>query len=70
MKLLSEAARNMGFALAPGQLKKFEFYYRELTVWNQRFNLTAVTDYEHVQIRHFLDSLSCLLAVGSCQGGR
>jgi 16S rRNA (guanine527-N7)-methyltransferase len=70
MKLLSEAARNMGFALAPGQLKKFEFYYKELTAWNRRFNLTAVTDYEHVQIRHFLDSLSCLLAVGNCQGGR
>jgi 16S rRNA (guanine527-N7)-methyltransferase len=29
--------------------------------WNQRFNLTAVTDYEQVQVRHFADSLTCLL---------
>jgi len=34
-----------------------------LLEWNQRFNLTAVTDPEQVQIRHFLDSLSCLLAL-------
>ncbi len=70
MKSLSEAARNMGFALALAHQRMFQTYYEELIAWNQRFNLTAVTDYEHVQIRHFLDSLSCLLAVGSSKGGR
>jgi 16S rRNA (guanine527-N7)-methyltransferase len=70
MDLLSEAARNMGFALTSAHLRTFQTYYEELSAWNQRFNLTAVTKYEHVQIRHFLDSLSCLLAVGSSKGGR
>ncbi len=65
MKLLSEAAHNMGFALKPAHLRTFQAYYEELITWNQRFNLTAVTDYDHVQIRHFLDSLSCLLAIGN-----
>jgi len=55
----------MGFALKPAHLRTFQAYYEELITWNQRFNLTAVTDYDHVQIRHFLDSLSCLLAIGS-----
>jgi len=30
--------------------------------WNEKFNLTAITDYDQVQIKHFLDSLTCLLA--------
>ena len=33
--------------------------------WNLRFNLTAVTGYEDVQRKHFLDSLSCILALPS-----
>ena len=31
--------------------------------WNQRINLTAITDYEEVQIKHFLDSLTVVLAL-------
>ena len=40
----------------------FLLYYQELVAWNEKFNLTAITEYEQVQIRHFLDSLSCLLS--------
>jgi len=70
MNLLSEAARNIGFSLTPTHLQTFQTYYQELIAWNRRFNLTAVIEYEHVQIRHFLDSLSCLLAVGNNKSGR
>ncbi len=67
MKLLSESARMMGLTLNEEHLRAFEIYYRELTAWNEKFNLTAITDYEQVQIKHFLDSLTCLLAVRSPQ---
>jgi len=30
--------------------------------WNEQINLTAITDYEEVQLKHFLDSLSVTLA--------
>ena len=70
MEVLSEAARNMGFALTPAQLRTFQAYYEKLIAWNQQFNLTAVTEYEHAQIRHFLDSLSCLLGIGESKGER
>lgn len=70
MKLLAEAAREMDLALTPAHLRAFQAYYEDLIAWNQRFNLTAVTEYDHVQIRHFLDSLSCLLAVGDNKSGR
>ena len=62
MELLVQGARALGLSLGPRHLGQFETYYRELTQWNQRFNLTAITGYQDVQTRHFVDSLSCLLA--------
>jgi len=62
MQRLLDGAQALGLSLAPEQQASFQRYYEELIVWNEKFNLTAITDYEQVQIRHFLDSLSCLLA--------
>ncbi len=63
MEKLLRGARELGIVLKESHLALFQTYYEELVEWNQRFNLTAITDYEGVQIRHFLDSLSCLLAL-------
>jgi 16S rRNA (guanine527-N7)-methyltransferase len=38
-------------------------YADELIAWNQHTNLTAITDPEAIEARHFLDSLSCLLVI-------
>ena len=62
MELLRDAARGFGLCLTTEHLQSFQVYYRELSAWNRRFNLTAVTRYEEVQVKHFLDSLTCLLA--------
>jgi len=62
MDLLREGAKDLGLTLSPRHVEMFECYYHELTKWNRRFNLTAITGYEEVQIKHFLDSLSCFLA--------
>ncbi len=62
MQRLIDGAEALGLSLTPEQQANFQLYYEELVAWNQKFNLTAITDYEQVQIRHFLDSLSCLLA--------
>jgi 16S rRNA (guanine527-N7)-methyltransferase len=62
MQRLVDGARSLGLNLTAEQQAAFQIYYEELIAWNARFNLTAITDYEQVQIRHFLDSLSCLLA--------
>ena len=60
METLIAGARELNIRLTDHHLTAFETYYRELTTWNQRFNLTAITDREGVLVRHFLDSLSCL----------
>jgi 16S rRNA (guanine527-N7)-methyltransferase len=62
MQRLIDGARALGLHLTAKQQAAFQLYYEELVAWNQQFNLTAITEYEQVQIRHFLDSLSCLLA--------
>jgi len=61
MRLLCEGARAWGVELSEAQLQAFQTYYEELVAWNARISLTAITDARQVQVRHFLDSLSCLL---------
>jgi 16S rRNA (guanine527-N7)-methyltransferase len=57
---LQTGCRALGISLDAQQLAQFELYYRELVEWNEKFNLTAITDYIEVQIKHFLDSLVAL----------
>ncbi|WP_010279218.1 16S rRNA (guanine(527)-N(7))-methyltransferase RsmG [Paenibacillus senegalensis] len=40
------------------QLNQFAIYYRELVEWNEKMNLTAITEREQVYVKHFYDSLS------------
>jgi len=63
MEKLKSGAKKLGLALSSEQLEQFDIYYQELLDWNRRMNLTAITDYEEVQIKHFLDSLTVALAV-------
>lgn len=53
-------ARLLGIQLSEEQLRLFQVYFEELTAWNRKVNLTAITDYEEVQTRHFLDSITLL----------
>jgi len=62
MEKLKSGAKKLGLHLNPQQLEQFSTYYQELLAWNQRMNLTAITDYEEVQTKHFLDSLTVALA--------
>ena len=61
--ILEQGAARMGLRLTVAQLEGFRRYYRWLVLWNSRMNLTTVTEWEAVQTRHFLDSLSLVKAV-------
>jgi 16S rRNA (guanine527-N7)-methyltransferase len=62
MLILTQGALKLGLTLTPEQLAQFELFYREIVTWNKKFNLTAITEYEAVQTKHFLDSLTLMLA--------
>ena len=58
----------MGVNLTPAHVAAFRTYSDELLAWNQQFNLTAVTDPEQVETRHFLDSLALIPALAAHEG--
>ncbi len=68
--LSQDVSTLLGIQLSAEQLDAFEIYERELIEWNARFNLTSITDPQQIRIRHFLDSLSCWLAMRSAPAGR
>jgi 16S rRNA (guanine527-N7)-methyltransferase len=52
----------VGIQLTARQIAAFQRYEDELLEWNSRMNLTAIRDREGIRTKHFLDSLSCILA--------
>ncbi len=52
----------LGISLSEDQLNQFITYYEMLVEWNQVMNLTAITDYDEVFKKHFVDSLTLIKA--------
>ncbi len=64
MQALAQWAYQMlGLRLSRRQIEAFLRYERLLLEWNQRINLTAICNPEMIRIKHFLDSLTCLLVI-------
>jgi len=56
--LAAYAKERFGIELSAAQLEQFE-YYRE-SLQSSPHNLTSITDPDEIELRHFVDSLSCL----------
>jgi 16S rRNA (guanine527-N7)-methyltransferase len=68
--LAEHAAKLLDLTLTPEQVEQFGVYARALAAWNAHTNLTAITDPEAVQVRHFLDSLTLVKAAAFPPGCR
>lgn len=60
MEILIDYLSKNNIAFTANDIDRFQQYYDLLIEYNQKFNLTAITDNEEVQIKHFIDSLSAL----------
>lgn len=60
---LYEEVKKIGIELSELQLEQFIKYHELLVEWNSFMNLTGITEYEEVVIKHFVDSLSLIKAV-------
>ena len=71
MDILEHGLQKMGYALGDRQSEQFEVYSREILDWNKKLNLTTITDYEKMQVVHFLDSLTLAQAAnpGTLENG-
>ena len=63
MRTLRRGAKRLRFDLRPDHLKSFRAYIEELEAAAPRLRLTALTDPEAVQRRHFLEPLALLIAL-------
>lgn len=46
----------IGVSIDDNAAAKFISYYELLKEWNKKFNITAITDFEDVVVKHFIDS--------------
>lgn len=58
-ELVANAAAEYGLQLTNGQIAAMDTYYRLLLEWNEKMNLTAITEPHEVAVKHMIDSLSC-----------
>lgn len=65
-----QVLQSFGVTLNSQQIEAFRLYAAELSAWNEHTNLTAITDPEVVEMRHFVDSLSVLSVLKPRKGLR
>lgn len=53
-----EALLEKGIALSDEQMKQYQVYTEVLVEWNEKMNLTAITDPEEIYLKHFYDSIT------------
>lgn len=56
--LLQDCCEKMGISLSEGQQEQFMTYLSLLLEWNEKMNLTAITEERDVVLKHFADCLS------------
>lgn len=59
-KLLRECAAALGLTLTEKAVEQFACYAEELVAYNEKVNLTAITDPDGIAVKHFADSIAPL----------
>ena len=55
---LTERLSTQGIALTKKQQQQFQTYYQMLVEWNEKMNLTSITEEHEVYLKHFYDSIA------------
>lgn len=63
LEIFEKDLKQLHLELSKKQILQFISYYELLIDWNSRMNLTAITEFEDVLKKHFIDSLSLISAV-------
>lgn len=62
-----QALAEKGIHLSDQQIQQFRTYFELLVEWNEKMNLTAITDQQEVYLKHFYDSISAAFYVDFTQ---
>lgn len=63
-----QALHDKGIDITEKQMQQFDDYLRLLQEWNEKINLTAITEKEEVYLKHFYDSITAGLYVDFNKG--
>jgi len=63
------SVRELGLTIGASQAEQFVRYLSHLIEWNKAINLTAIIDPKEIIIKHFVDSLTALVATSFPQNG-
>ncbi|MEP9853247.1 16S rRNA (guanine(527)-N(7))-methyltransferase RsmG [Staphylococcus aureus] len=55
---LTKQLSTQGIALSEEQQRQFQIYYQMLVEWNEKMNLTSITEEHEVYLKHFYDSIA------------
>ena len=55
--MIKELFAEQNITIGDREAGLFETYYHNLISWNEKFNLTAITDEKEVVLKHFIDSV-------------
>lgn len=67
---LIDGAKDQGIKVTREQSEKFQKYMELLIEWNEKLNLTAITEPEEIVEKHFIDSLTLLMACKPKEGAK
>ena len=62
-QIFESKLNSLGITLTSRQQEQFVKFYELLVEWNKVMNLTGITEYEEVNEKHFVDSLSLVQAI-------
>lgn len=62
-QIFENKLKELGIVLNDEQKRQFDSFYELLVEWNKVMNLTGITEYEEVNEKHFVDSLSITKAI-------
>ena len=62
LTVLEQGCQQIGISLNEEQKKQFIAFYEYLVEKNKVMNLTGITEFQEVLVKHFLDSLACVKA--------
>lgn len=62
-QIFEKKLEELGITLSDKQKQQFDSFYELLVEWNKVMNLTGITEYEEVNEKHFVDSLSIIKAI-------
>lgn len=57
MNIIEKYLNELNLSYDEKQIIRFNSYYELLVDWNRKFNLTSITEYEDVVLKHFVDSI-------------